>query len=120
MMPSLSLLIKPSSGNCNVRCKYCFYHDEQENRDTFSYGFMSEETLEVLVKKALQYADRECSFGFQGGEPTLRGLDFSPIRGPEGNIEYLAWLEKDGSDPVSPDIPALVEASHRFHEKEES
>lgn len=76
MMPSLSLLIKPSSGNCNVRCKYCFYHDEQENRDTFSYGFMSEETLEVLVKKALQYADRECSFGFQGGEPTLRGLDF--------------------------------------------
>lgn len=75
-MPSLSLLIKPSSGGCNIRCKYCFYHDEQLNRETFSYGFMSEETLEVLIKKALEYATVHCSFGFQGGEPTLRGLDF--------------------------------------------
>lgn len=75
-MPSLSLLIKPSSGGCNLRCKYCFYHDEQLNRETFSYGFMSEETLELLIKKALEYATGQCSFGFQGGEPTLRGLDF--------------------------------------------
>ncbi len=75
-MPSLSLLIKPSSGGCNIRCKYCFYHDEQLNRETFSYGFMTEETLEILVKKALEYATVHCSFGFQGGEPTLRGLDF--------------------------------------------
>lgn len=75
-MPSLSLLIKPSSGGCNIRCKYCFYHDEQLNRETFSYGFMSEETLEILIKKALEYATIHCSFGFQGGEPTLRGLDF--------------------------------------------
>lgn len=75
-MPLLSLLIKPSSGACNVRCKYCFYHDEQMNRETFSYGFMSEETLEILIKKALEYANVHCSFGFQGGEPTLRGLDF--------------------------------------------
>lgn len=75
-MPSLSLLIKPSSGGCNIRCKYCFYHDEQLNRETFSYGFMSEETLEILIKKALEYATVHCSFGFQGGEPTLRGLDF--------------------------------------------
>lgn len=75
-MPSLSLLIKPSSGGCNIRCKYCFYHDEQLNRETFSYGFMSEETLEILIQKALEYATVHCSFGFQGGEPTLRGLDF--------------------------------------------
>lgn len=75
-MPPLSLLIKPSSGGCNMRCKYCFYHDEQMNRETFSYGFMSDETLEILIKKALEYATFQCSFGFQGGEPTLRGLDF--------------------------------------------
>lgn len=75
-MPSLSLLIKPSSGGCNMRCQYCFYHDEQVNRETFSYGFMSEETLEILIKKALEYATVQCTFGFQGGEPTLRGLDF--------------------------------------------
>ena len=48
----------------------------------------------------------------------LRGMDFSPIRGPEGNIEYLAWLEKDGASSVTPDLDALVEASHNAHGKE--
>ena len=66
-MSSLSLLIKPASGSCNIRCRYCFYRDEQQNRDTYSYGMMTEETLETLIKKALRYATRECSFGFQGG-----------------------------------------------------
>ena len=75
-MPALSLLIKPASGACNLRCKYCFYHNEQQNRKTYSYGLMSENTLEHLVKKALEYATTYCSFGFQGGEPTLCGLDF--------------------------------------------
>ena len=72
-MPPLSLLIKPASGGCNVRCRYCFYRDEQQNRETFSYGFMSEETLEILIRKAMEYARGYSSFGFQGGEPTLRG-----------------------------------------------
>ena len=27
-MPNLSLLIKPVSGACNLRCRYCFYLDE--------------------------------------------------------------------------------------------
>lgn len=75
-MRSLSLLIKPSSGNCNMCCRYCFYHDVQKNRETYSYGFMTEETLEILTKKALAYTTGTCTFGFQGGEPTLRGLDF--------------------------------------------
>lgn len=43
---------------------------------------------------------------------TLLGLDYSPIRGPEGNIEYLAYLKADGGDSIAPDIPALVAASH--------
>lgn len=75
-MPPLQLLIKPASGNCNMRCDYCFYMDEMENREQESYGFMSLETLEMLVKKALEYADSTCSFIFQGGEPTLVGLEF--------------------------------------------
>lgn len=75
-MPPLNLLIKPASGNCNMRCKYCFYADVAENREVFSYGMMAEETLETIVKRSLQYAHRECTFAFQGGEPTLRGLDF--------------------------------------------
>lgn len=75
-MPPISLLIKPSSGNCNLRCKYCFYYDITKNRDIPSYGFMEYETLENVVKKTLDYADEICTFVYQGGEPTLRGLDF--------------------------------------------
>ena len=75
-MPAISLLIKPASSLCNLRCKYCFYHSIAENRLTQSYGIMSIETLEELIKKALEYADYQCTFAFQGGEPTLAGLDF--------------------------------------------
>lgn len=75
-MPPVSLLIKPASSNCNLRCSYCFYHSIAESRMTESYGIMNAETLEPLVKSALEYADNICTFAFQGGEPTLAGLDF--------------------------------------------
>lgn len=75
-MPPLSLLIKPASGGCNIRCAYCFYHDEARNRSVPSFGQMSLGTLETLIQKSLAYADGQCTFGFQGGEPTLRGLEF--------------------------------------------
>lgn len=75
-MPPISLLIKPASGNCNLRCTYCFYYDITQNREQESYGFMTEETLEQVLKKALAFAEGSCTVAFQGGEPTLRGLDF--------------------------------------------
>ena len=40
-------------------------------------------------------------------------MTFSPIRGPEGNIEYLAWLKKGVHDATEFDVSALVEASHK-------
>lgn len=72
----MSLLIKPVSSNCNLRCNYCFYHAIAENRSTENYGMMDIDLLEIMVKKALEYADYACTFAFQGGEPTLIGLDF--------------------------------------------
>ncbi len=76
-MPPLSIMIKPASSLCNMRCEYCFYHDVTDHRDVKSFGMMSEETAENLIKKALDFADGESiAFAFQGGEPTLRGLDF--------------------------------------------
>ena len=51
---------------------------------------------------------------------SLQGLDFSPIRGPEGNIEYLAWMKKGGESIPAPDLKALVEASHAAHGKDDS
>ena len=75
-MATLSVMMKPASGSCDLRCRYCFYADESRNRETENYGQMSEQTLEQVVKKTLQYATDGCTFGFQGGEPTLRGLEF--------------------------------------------
>lgn len=75
-MPPLQMLIKPASGNCNLRCRYCFYHNEAASRAEENRGIMSLDTLEILVKKALSHATGSCGFFFQGGEPTLAGLNF--------------------------------------------
>ena len=52
-MPPLSLMIKPASGNCNMRCRYCFYADEVQNRKVASYGIMTVETLEKAGEREL-------------------------------------------------------------------
>lgn len=75
-MPQINVLIKPASSNCNLRCKYCFYYDVSANRDNPNYGMMSYETLEELVKKVFEFGEHYVGFSFQGGEPTLAGLDF--------------------------------------------
>lgn len=75
-MPAASILIKPTSANCNMNCSYCFYKCLSSNREQYSKGFMSEETLEELVRQAIAYADGSLTFAFQGGEPTLAGINF--------------------------------------------
>ena len=74
--PAITLLIKPASGSCNLRCRYCLYADEMNNRKEKTYGMMSEETLDILVEKTLNQVTHTATFAFQGGEPTLAGLDF--------------------------------------------
>lgn len=74
--PAITLLIKPASGSCNLRCRYCFYADEMNIRSERTYGMMSLETLDTLVEKTLNQVTHMATFAFQGGEPTLAGLDF--------------------------------------------
>lgn len=75
-MPAASILIKPASSNCNIDCRYCFYKSLSNNREQYGLGFMTYETLEILVREAIAYADNYLVFAFQGGEPTLAGLSF--------------------------------------------
>ncbi len=75
-MKALNLLIKPASGSCNMRCAYCFYDDVGDSRTVKRRGLMSLDTLERVVKASLREATHQCTFGFQGGEPTLAGLPF--------------------------------------------
>ncbi len=77
-MNSINFLIKPASSLCNLRCRYCFYADEAANRSEASMGVMTRDTAELLLKEAFAAVDGNgvVSFAFQGGEPTVAGLDF--------------------------------------------
>ena len=59
---------------------------------------------ERVIADCLQAAEAE---GF-----TVSGLDFSPIRGPEGNIEFLCYLTNGEAPGICPDIAAVVKAAH--------
>lgn len=74
-MKPFSLLIKPAGPDCNLDCKYCFYKDKKL---LFGAGrhCMNGEILERLVKDYLSLRFPVSSFAWQGGEPTLMGLDF--------------------------------------------
>jgi len=60
-----------------------------------------EEVIEKVITAALA-----CGFG-------VCGLDHSPIRGPEGNIEYLLYLKKGEAVRAALSIPSIVEEAHR-------
>ena len=90
-MPTISVLIKPASGMCNMQCDYCFYCDEMKKRSQDSYGFMSEQTLKNVIRKTMIHAEGLISYVYQGGEPTLRGLTFF-----EKAVEYQRHYNKHG------------------------
>lgn len=75
-MKAASILIKPCSSNCNLDCRYCFYKVLSSNREQYSKGFMSDEILEKLIIRGIEYTQQYVSFAFQGGEPTLAGVEF--------------------------------------------
>lgn len=75
-MKPIQLLIKPASFDCNLQCDYCFYLRVCKVYDQVKHPRMSLEVLERLIAQFLGYQFKESIFGWQGGEPTLMGLDF--------------------------------------------
>ncbi len=73
--PLSFLLVKPSGPDCNLACEYCFYLEKNKLFGAKKHR-MSEEVLEEMIKQALTQGTKHFSFGWQGGEPTLMGLDF--------------------------------------------
>jgi uncharacterized protein len=74
-MNALSFLIKPASHLCNLDCNYCFYK-KTETLYPDQKAFMSAETADILIQKAMGYGAAMNSFCWQGGEPTLLGTSF--------------------------------------------
>lgn len=77
-LKNISVMLKPASSGCNLRCKYCFYADVSAARAIHSYGLMSLDTADRILSNI--FADLtpgdHLTLAFQGGEPTLAGLDF--------------------------------------------
>ena len=71
------LMCKPSGPDCNLNCKYCFYTEKQTMMGADKATHMTDEVLEDYVRKYIAANPApEINFSWQGGEPTLMGLDF--------------------------------------------
>lgn len=76
-IPQMNVMLKPSGSQCNLDCTYCFYlhkenllHPKQKQR-------MSEPLLEQFIAQYIQQQQTtHITFYWQGGEPTLMGLDY--------------------------------------------
>ncbi|MCF8126688.1 MAG: anaerobic sulfatase maturase [Desulfotignum sp.] len=71
-----SLLVKPVSADCNLRCRYCFYLPRSALYAQNRTHRMSDVVLEKLIKTYMATDQPVHAFCWQGGEPTLAGLDF--------------------------------------------
>jgi len=74
--PAFHLLAKPAGAACNLACEYCFYLDKGLLYPG-SHLRMSEEVLRAYIEQLLaSHQAPEVTVAWQGGEPTLMGLDF--------------------------------------------
>jgi len=70
------VLIKPRGPICNLDCSYCYYLSKEHLYPGSEFR-MSEEVLEQFTREYIQSQDvPEITFGWQGGEPLLMGLEF--------------------------------------------
>jgi len=71
------VMAKPIGPLCNLDCCYCFYLHKKELLSSDSNWRMSDEVLESFIRQYIE--QQNCNrivFSWQGGEPTLLGLDF--------------------------------------------
>ena len=75
---SSHIMAKPSGSVCNIDCKYCFYLEKEKLYPEANKNWrMSDETLELYVSQYIEAQDVPVvNFAWQGGEPTLMGVDF--------------------------------------------
>jgi uncharacterized protein len=71
------VMAKPSGSECNIDCDYCFYLHKAKLLEHPAQARMSDETLESYIKQYIEsQTGEEVIFSWQGGEPTLMGIDF--------------------------------------------
>jgi len=74
--PLTNILVKPAGPDCNLACRYCFYLQKEHLFAESRIHRMSDQVLEEMIRQVMTLGGPYLSFGWQGGEPTLMGLDF--------------------------------------------
>ena len=70
-------MAKPVGSTCNLDCTYCYYLSKEHLAKGPGAGRMSDETLELFIEQYIAGVTGDTVvFSWQGGEPTLLGLDF--------------------------------------------
>ena len=77
-MKNYSIMLKPASSLCDLRCRYCFYADVAARRSVRSFGMMQDSVLRRIMENIARSVapGDHITLMFQGGEPMLAGLDF--------------------------------------------
>jgi uncharacterized protein len=71
------VMTKPIGPLCNLDCSYCFYLEKEKLFPSNENFKMTDEVLETYIRQYIEHQDvPEISFAWQGGEPTLLGVDF--------------------------------------------
>jgi len=111
--PAFHLLAKPTGSVCNLDCAYCFFL-EKEKLYPGARPCMSDELLERYIRELIKaHRTPQVTIAWQGGEPTLMGLDFYrravELRPdfPEAHVNLGNVLRRQG------ELAAAVEAYRR-------
>ena len=72
----IHVLAKPTGAICNLGCEYCFFLEKEEFYPGSEFK-MSDELLETYIRQLIEsHRGDQVTVAWQGGEPTMRGLDF--------------------------------------------
>ncbi|MDN4697091.1 hypothetical protein QYZ44_18015 [Vibrio parahaemolyticus] len=90
------IMAKPTGSTCNIQCDYCYFLGREETLKEVTANSMPLETLELYIKQYIEAQPTEqVVFSWQGGEPTLLGLDY---------FETIIKLQKNTTHLVKPFI----------------
>ena len=92
MPTSFHLLAKPTGATCNLDCKYCFFLSKEMLYPGSRFR-MANDLLEIYIRQLIESHRNvpEVNISWQGGEPTLMGLDFFEL-----SIKYAEKYKKPG------------------------
>ena len=102
LIPARELLRDGGEMVCLIKPQFEAGREKVGKKGVVRYKAVHEEVVERIIEFASQN-------GF-----FVKNLEYSPIKGPEGNIEYLVYIRKDetGGVDAAVDIEAVVDAAH--------